>query len=81
MNPFQTANARMNTASAQMHMDPRLLKTIAGIGIAGQMAPLVGGTVDLAVGDAIKIMIYHDSGATRTLSSDERTVFQGFKLL
>ncbi len=41
----------------------------------------VWAVVDLAVGDAIKIMIYHDSGATRTLSSDERTVFQGFKLL
>ena len=41
----------------------------------------VWAVADLAVGDAIKIMIYHDSGSTRTLSTDDRTVFQGFKLI
>ena len=36
---------------------------------------------DLSVGDAIKVNVYHNSGSTRTLSTGDRTTFQGFKLI
>ena len=36
---------------------------------------------DLQAGDVVKVIVYHDSGSTRTLSVGDRTCFQGFKLL
>jgi hypothetical protein len=51
MNPFQTMNARMNTAAASTGVDPRLLKGVAAASIAGMYAPAIGGAIDLGVGD------------------------------
>ena len=36
---------------------------------------------DLEAGDVVKVIVYHNSGSTRTLSVGDRTTFQGFKLL
>ena len=36
---------------------------------------------DLQAGDVVKVIVYHDSGSTRTLSTGDRTTFQGFKLI
>jgi len=51
MNPFQTMNARMNTAAAGTGVDPRLLKAAMGTTLAASSAPLVGGAIDLGMGD------------------------------
>ena len=36
---------------------------------------------DLSVGDAIKVNIYHDNGSSEDLSTGDRTMFMGFKLI
>ena len=36
---------------------------------------------DLSVGDAIKVNIYHDNGSSQGLSTGDRTMFMGFKLI
>ena len=51
MNPFQTMNARMNTAAASTGIDPRILKAVAGTSLAASSAPLIGGAIDLGMGD------------------------------
>ena len=51
MNPFQTYNARLNTAAASSGVDPRLLKSVMAVTAAGAAAPAVGGLIDLGVGD------------------------------
>ena len=36
---------------------------------------------DLAEGDAITVRVYHDNGSAETLSTSDRTCFEGFKLI
>ena len=51
MNPFQTYNARVNTAAAQLKMNPAVVKSILAATAAAQVAPLAGGIIDTTVGD------------------------------
>lgn len=51
MNPFQTHYARVNTAAKQMHMHPAAVHGAIGATAAAQMAPMIGGVVDLGMGD------------------------------
>lgn len=41
----------MNTAAASTGVDPRLLKGVAAASLGGMYAPLIGGAIDLGVGD------------------------------